>query len=335
LDKIQLYKWSKSISMHKLFLSLFLILSTISAAFSQDNNETYRLNEYLALNDRETRLHDYKDSKEELRLKLKQLDIINQSRKKHRAKALRLDILASRVANKMCREAAENGYVGHWNLAGEKPYHRYAAAGGTDHITENASGESTTGLFIKTGKAISAMMERNHNAFMSEKRPNDGHKQAIIEKTHNYVGLGYYITDNHSAYYEYYIDRYYEFRDVPESVRVNESFILRCKPADNQYFGLVLAYYEKFPRPLSPGTISSRPYYDDYTNKVALQIPPWEVEQYRKGDWYDFKLKFSKPGMYYIQIFSDSKPYKEGKKYSSEGKLQGSGIVIKVLRKAP
>ena len=55
--------------------------------------------------------------------------------------AVKLDILASRVANKMCREAAENNFIGHWNLAGEKPYHRYAFAGGYDHVSENAFGE--------------------------------------------------------------------------------------------------------------------------------------------------------------------------------------------------
>ena len=35
--------------------------------------------------------------------------IINQSRRKFRVQEVRLDILASRVANKQCREAAEKG----------------------------------------------------------------------------------------------------------------------------------------------------------------------------------------------------------------------------------
>ena len=47
---------------------------------------------------------------------------------------LGLDILASRVANMQSREAAANRFSGHWNMRGEKPYHRYAFAGGVDHV---------------------------------------------------------------------------------------------------------------------------------------------------------------------------------------------------------
>jgi len=32
---------------------------------------------------------------------------------------VKLDILASRVANQMARKSAENNFTGHWNLAGE------------------------------------------------------------------------------------------------------------------------------------------------------------------------------------------------------------------------
>ena len=99
------------------------------------------LENYIKLNNNELRLPEYKDDEEALKLKLQQLEIINNSRKKNNAGAVKLDILASRVANKMCREAAENNYLGHWNLAGEKPYHRYAFAGGYDHVSENAFGQ--------------------------------------------------------------------------------------------------------------------------------------------------------------------------------------------------
>ena len=84
---------------------------------------------YKMLNDNKKRLYEYRDDDNNLRLKLIQLDIINKSRKRHNAPPVKLDILASRVANMMSREAAENGYISHWNMKGEKPYHRYAFAG--------------------------------------------------------------------------------------------------------------------------------------------------------------------------------------------------------------
>jgi uncharacterized protein YkwD len=90
---------------------------------------------------------EFKDNDENLNLKIAQLAIINKSRKKNNAEPVKLDILASRVANMMSREAADNKYIGHWNMAGEEPYLRYAFAGGYDHVSENAYGEWSSGNF--------------------------------------------------------------------------------------------------------------------------------------------------------------------------------------------
>ena len=85
---------------------------------------------YKTLNYKESALPEFKDNDETLALKLIQLQVINESRKKFNVTPVKLDILASRVANRMCKEAAENDYVSHWNMNGEKPYMRYAFAGG-------------------------------------------------------------------------------------------------------------------------------------------------------------------------------------------------------------
>ena len=144
-----------------------------------------------------------------------QLDIINISRKKYKADPVKLDILASRVANKMCREAGENDFIGHWNIAGEKPYQRYAFAGGYDHVSENAFGEWSSDNYNKSSSIISSMMKSGHEKFMSERAPNDGHKQTIIDKPHNYVGIGYFLAGKQFRYYEEFIDRYLEFENIP------------------------------------------------------------------------------------------------------------------------
>ena len=94
---------------------------------------------YKDLNNNEIRYLEYKDNDEALLAKIVMLEYINNNRIKYNVKNLKLDILASRVANKMSLEAAENDFIGHWNMRGEKPYHRYALAGGVDHVSENAS----------------------------------------------------------------------------------------------------------------------------------------------------------------------------------------------------
>src|ERR1035437_5443281 len=63
------------------------------------------LKNYRRLNELEQRLIEFKDNDESLKLKIAQLDVINKSRKKYNALPVQLDILASRVANKMCKEA--------------------------------------------------------------------------------------------------------------------------------------------------------------------------------------------------------------------------------------
>jgi len=97
------------------------------------------LAEYERLNRKENRYRDWQDYKAMLAVKLHQIDFINQNRARYGAGPVRLDILASRVANRMALEAAKGNFHGHFNLRGEKPYHRYAFAGGQDHVSENAS----------------------------------------------------------------------------------------------------------------------------------------------------------------------------------------------------
>ncbi|MBP8960203.1 MAG: hypothetical protein KBG40_07230 [Bacteroidales bacterium] len=115
-----------------IFFIIFIITQTTNAQQAAD------FGYYKILNDTEKRLYEYRDDDNDLQLKLIQLDIINKSRKRHNASPVKLDILASRVANMMSRKAAEYGYISHWNMKGEKPYHRYAFAGGYDHVSENA-----------------------------------------------------------------------------------------------------------------------------------------------------------------------------------------------------
>jgi len=152
---------------------LTLIVGLLSTCIAQQTEKVPKeiFKKYKALNDQEKKLLEYKDSDEMLRAKLIQLNLINQSRKKYNAPPVALDILASRVANKMSKEAAENDFRGHWNLRGEKPYHRYAFAGGFDHVSENAAARWTEGTFDQTIETHQKFMRDLHLNFMNEKKP--------------------------------------------------------------------------------------------------------------------------------------------------------------------
>ena len=290
------------------------------------------LENYLKLNESETRLNEFKDDKEALKMKLIQLDIINDSRKKYKADPVKLDILASRVANKMCREAAENGFIGHWNMAGEKPYLRYAFAGGYDHISENAFGQWSSDKYNVSSANINLMMKSGHGTFMSERAPNDGHKQTIIDKSHNYVGIGFYLSGGQFRYYEEFIDRYFEFENIPKEVRIDESCSITVNTDPGNFLYFLIIYREKFPVALKPDQLNKKGRYEDYSDEEYQKIFAWDLAPYRNGTSYRIPLRFTKEGLYYIHIYSNKKEITKPSSLDTKGKTPVSGIVIRVRK---
>ena len=288
------------------------------------------IDHYMSLNEKEKRLIEFKDDDISLKLKLEQLQVINRSRKKFRTDEVRLDILASRVANKMSREAAENEYLSHWNLNGEKPYHRYAFAGGYDHISENAFGEWTTGSYVVSSASILEKMKNGHQTFMSERAPNDGHKKTIIDKHHNFVGIGFYLSEKQFRYYEEFIDRYFEFQNVPSSLKVNEQGSITFKNDGKNFPYFLIIFREDFPKPVKPRQLEKKGSYDDFSGEEYLKMPAWEITKYKKGSTYTIPVKFNKEGLYYIQIVADQREITNPSKIDTKGKAIGSGIVIRV-----
>lgn len=317
----------------KFFIVLAIILiclphSILPHAASETPQDEIEM--YLKQNDSEVRLSEFKDTPEALKLKLEQLDNINKSRDKYNAEPVKLDILASRVANKMCREAAENNFTGHWNMAGEKPYHRYGLAGGYDHVSENAFGEWSSETYLVSGEKISSMMKSGHASFMSERSPNDGHKKNIIEKSHNFVGIGFCLEGKQFRYYEEFIDRYFEFENIPGEVKAGEAFNITIKTDGKNFLYFLIVYYEKNPSPLSPAQISRKGSYSDFSEKEYNKLFAWDLSRYRNGTLYQIPLNFSKEGLYYIQIYTDKKELKKPGSLNTKGKTPYSGIVIKV-----
>lgn len=290
------------------------------------------LQTYQKLNENEKRLIEFKDNDESLKLKIAQLDIINKSRRKNNASPVRLDILASRVANKMAREAAENEYLGHWNMAGEEPYLRYAFSGGYDHVSENAYGEWSSDIYNQSVSLISSLMKTGHGKFMAERAPADGHKKNIIDKYHNFVGIGFYLTGKQFRYYEEFIDRYLEFENIPAGVKAGETFKITVKTNGQSYLYYIIIYRENWPQSISPAQISKKGSYRDFTNEDYKDIVAWDLSSYRNGSNYEIPLSFSKEGLYYIQIFSDKKEITKPASLNTKGKTPESGIVIKVTR---
>jgi hypothetical protein len=317
----------------KILIILIVVLVCLPRSILPHQTSDQGINDlenYIKLNEREARLIEYKDDKAALKMKLLQLDIINHSRKGYKAGPVKLDILASRVANKMCREAAENDFLGHWDMAGEKPYHRYAFAGGFDHVSENAFGEWSSDNYIVSDANISSKMKSGHESFMSERAPRDGHKQTVIDKSHNFVGIGFCLSDKQFRYYEEFVDRYLEFENIPQEVSVNESCSITIRTYPGNFLYFLIIYHEKFPEPMTPSQLKKKGSYEDYTDEEYKTIYAWDLSRYRNGTSYTIPLKFTKEGLYYIQIYSDKKEITKPSSLDTKGKTAESGIVIRV-----
>jgi uncharacterized protein YkwD len=317
----------------KIFLIIAIILICLPHSIlpvQKSDSPSNDFEGYRKQNESETRLAGYKDNDEALRIKVDQLELINKSRKKFKAGEVKLDILASRVANKMCKEAAENNFMGHWNMTGEKPYHRYGFAGGYDHISENAFGEWSTGMYDTSYANISSLMKSGHDIFMAEKAPNDGHKKTVIEKTHNFVGIGFCLSGKQFRYYEEFIDRYLEFENIPAEVAKGEPVSITVKTNGESFLYYLMVYREKFPQPMTPDQINARGSYDDFTKEEYLVLPAWDLSRYRNGKIYTIPFKFTREGLYYIHIYTDKKEIRKPMSLNTSGKTPVSGIVIKV-----
>lgn len=302
-----------------------LLVSLISTAQTPEE-----FAQYQSLNNAETRLLEFKDDDFALHLKVSQLAIINQSRKKHKAQPVALDIFASRVANKMAQEAAQNNYMGHFNLVGQTPYMRYGLEGGRDHIIENASSYSSTTTINVTSEEIASLMKQLHALFMAERAPNDGHKKACIDPTHNFVGLGIAWHDKEFRYYEEYVDRYLTFEGPSVTIKSGKNIEFDVTPLlPNHHLYALLVYYQPEPKPMKPKAISAIGSYSDFTETQVVNMAPWELPQPDSKGTTHLSIPTSKKGIYYIHLFLDDKPYTQGKA-STTGKILGSGIVVRV-----
>ena len=174
------------------------------------------------------------------------------------------------------------------------------------------------------------MMKSGHGTFMAEKAPNDGHKRTIINKSHNYVGIGFYIAGNQFRYYEEFLDRYFEFEGIPNELKVGEAGSITVKTNGEQFIYFLMIYHEEFPTTMTPVQIKRKGSYQDYTNEVYLQMTAWDIARYRSGSIYKIPLTFSKEGLYYLHLYYDNKETLKPGSLSTKGKNPVSGIVIKV-----
>jgi uncharacterized protein YkwD len=290
-----------------------------------------QLNTLLKENEREKRLIQYKDNRATLKLKLEVLDVINKNRSRHGVKPVELDIFTCRVASMTASEAARGQYHGHWNMRGEKPYHRYAFAGGVHHVSENAS--SVWGSIPeKKYQSVLRYCIESHMRMYNETPPNDGHRKNILNRWHTHVGLGFSMIGGQFRYYEQFVDKYLEFDPFKDDVKAGDEVRISGKVSVPNYGVFFLTvYYEPFPRPMTAAELRSKGSYPDFTGTRIVSKAFWDIQYDDSTKRFDLSFNTSRKGLYYVHIYI--KRGHTGKespgRVTTYGLTPVSGIVIK------
>jgi uncharacterized protein YkwD len=163
------------------------------------------------------------------------LELINKDRTQNNLNPVALDEVAGNAAQKHAEEMAQNVYLSHLNLAGEKPDVRYTQAGGVDSVGENTyfwwssnTGQAPVSLPLQTPAQTFARsdIEAIEGTYMAEKPPLDGHRVQILNPYHTHVGIGLgRATDGKSvclANTQEFVERYLTLDAISQTAAAGE-----------------------------------------------------------------------------------------------------------------
>lgn len=114
---------------------------------------------------------------------------LNGERRAAGAPPVAYDLLAARVGDDFCLDAARTRSSGHWDTAGRPPYLRWGLAGGVDYHAENFGSVTRTGANVKEAE-VPALLLDAHARMMAEVPPNDGHRRTVLDPDWTHVGIG-------------------------------------------------------------------------------------------------------------------------------------------------
>jgi uncharacterized protein YkwD len=114
---------------------------------------------------------------------------LNEERRAAGAPPVAYDLLAARVGDAFCLDAARTRSSGHWDVAGRPPYLRWGLAGGVDYHAENFGSLTRTGANVEEAEVPAFLLDA-HARMMAEVPPGDGHRRTILDPEWTHVGIG-------------------------------------------------------------------------------------------------------------------------------------------------
>lgn len=178
------------------------------------------------------------------------LRVINRDRAQFGLKPVKLDPVASALADDYCLAQIRNGTTGHFTLDGVPPYMRYSLAGGNDGVSENVAAWSANYGF--GDRALYDMLRKSQKAMMDEIEPHDGHRKTILDPYATHVGIGLAWERGEFRIAEEFIRRYVEWqRPLPRNAATTDRAMLRVQPHLGYAVEAITVHHEPLPRAMS------------------------------------------------------------------------------------
>lgn len=177
------------------------------------------------------------------------LDLINADRTVAELEPVQWDALAAQVGQTHAEDMAANGYMSHWNLAGEGPDIRYGRAGGTESVQENVY--EFWWRYDDGRPAPITDWEQVVRDAQETLMSSSGHRANILDPAHTHVGIGiaYNAKTGDVRIAQEFLNRYTLLDSLPVQAEVGDTFILSGQLLPDANRPVVNLTYEPFPVP--------------------------------------------------------------------------------------
>ena len=195
------------------------------------------------------------------------VDLINEDRRKAGLVLVTWDETAAKSARQHVSSEADNGFISHWGLDGEKPQHRYTLAGGLNAVDEN---ESVT-LWLEGGfhgvsrEQLKTIVAEHQSAMVNELPPNDGHKKNILDSHHTGVGVAIVVGKYGVAMAQEFTNHYSVITPPPLTATPGSTITLEGRINKGYQITGIYGVWETLPQPISREQLMQTHSYSDPT----------------------------------------------------------------------
>jgi len=233
-----------------------------------------------------------------------------------------------------------NNFSSHISLNGDKPYHRYAVDGRSDHVSENLMGfDAQDGNKFSVGDSeVQELLMKIHAEILNEEPPQNKNKENLLSTEHTHVAIGVAVDEHRLRYVEVYTDRYVKIVSCPQSL-TSPDFTISGQVLNPEYGAYVCSvFYDPPAAPLTAAEAqsSSQTSFLEYSDSKAAVVWPWDMTVQDDGSFeVPINLPKLEPGRYFIQLHlkkgRETIPYKsyvEGVNVPAEDTVCATGMVI-------